>query len=89
MAASVFDVALYILESQGRMTHMKLQKLRYYSQGWSLAWDGVPIFDEEIRAWANGPVIPVLHDVLKGEFEVDADLLRNKLKPAKEIEYEI
>lgn len=32
--ATVGDVASYILESRGRMTTMKLQKLCYYSQGW-------------------------------------------------------
>src|SRR6202035_2468893 len=36
---------------------MKLQKLLYYCQAWSLAWDGVPLFDDPIEAWANGPVV--------------------------------
>ena len=36
----VFDVAAYILEKIGSMTTMKLQKLVYYSQAWSLVWDG-------------------------------------------------
>lgn len=30
--ADVFDVAAYILQRQGRMTTMKLQKLCYYAQ---------------------------------------------------------
>ena len=37
--ASVFDVAKYILEKQHPMTTMKLEKLVYYSQTWSVVWD--------------------------------------------------
>lgn len=79
MAASVLDVAAYILESQGPMTHMKLQKLCYYSQAWHLAWDGVPLFPERIEAWANGPMIPVLYEALRGEFQVDRGTLAARL----------
>ena len=32
---------------------MKLQKLVYYSQAWSLIWDEKPLFEEEIEAWAK------------------------------------
>jgi uncharacterized phage-associated protein len=70
--ASVHDVAAYILEQRGTMTTMKLQKLCYYSQGWSLAWDGVPLFPESIRAWANGPVIYELFDRHRGQFRVSS-----------------
>lgn len=65
------DVAAYILQKQGRMSTMKLQKLCYYSQGWSLAWDGVPLFADEISAWANGPVIFNLFDQHRGRFTVE------------------
>mgnify|MGYP001247259517 CR=1 FL=1 len=39
---SVFDVASYILQKQGPMTTMKLQKLVYYCQAWSLVWNEEP-----------------------------------------------
>lgn len=68
--ANVFDVAAYILKKSGPMTAMKLQKLVYYSQAWSLVWDEKPIFDEKIRAWANGPVVPELFFAHQGEFIV-------------------
>ena len=68
--ASVFDVANYILESIGSMTAMKLQKLVYYSQAWSLVWDETPLFEERIEAWANGPVVPSLYQEHKGQFKV-------------------
>ncbi|MBA7605624.1 hypothetical protein ES703_12758 [subsurface metagenome] len=50
------------------MTTMKLQKLVYYSQAWSLVWDENPIFAERIEAWASGPVVRELYDEHKGSF---------------------
>ena len=73
--ASAHDVAAYILSRQGRMTAMKLQKLVYYSQAWSVVWDERPLFGETIEAWANGPVVRDLYDVHRGSFEV-AEWLR-------------
>lgn len=66
--ASIVALAEYILERQGPMSSMKLQKLCYYSQAWHLAWDGEPMFPNEIHAWANGPVIPDLYELHKGTF---------------------
>ncbi len=68
--ANVLDVAEYILKKRGRMTAMKLQKLVYYCQAWSLVWDEKPIFPEKIEAWANGPVSPKLYFHHRGAFEV-------------------
>ena len=68
--ANVFDVAQYILKKSGTLTTMKLQKLLYYSQAWSLAWDGVPLFEEEFEAWANGPVCRDLYNLHKGVFSL-------------------
>ena len=70
--ANVFDVAEYILLKKGEMTTIKLQKLVYYSQAWCLVWTEKPLFPEEIQAWANGPVVPVLYNKHKGEFKVDS-----------------
>lgn len=72
--ASVFDVTKYILEKQGQMSAMKLQKLVYYSQAWSLVWDDTPLFSERIEAWANGPVVRELFDHHRGQFAVSAEL---------------
>lgn len=70
--ATILDVAKFILEQKGEMSTMKLQKLCYYSQAWSLVWDDVPLFEEEFEAWANGPVSPVLFAVHKGMFRVSS-----------------
>lgn len=58
--ATVFDVAEYILQKLGEVTTMKLQKLVYYCQAWSLVWDEQPLFEDDFQAWANGPVCPAL-----------------------------
>jgi uncharacterized phage-associated protein len=52
------------------MTAMKLQKLVYYSQAWSLVWDDEPLFPERIEAWANGPVVYELYVRHRGVFKV-------------------
>jgi uncharacterized phage-associated protein len=74
--ASISDVANYILTVRGSMTAMKLQKLCYYCQAWSLVWDERPLFEEHIEAWANGPVSPALFDMHRGLFKVDAKIIK-------------
>lgn len=71
--ANIFDTARYILETQGNMSTMKLQKLCYYCQAWSLVWDDSPLFDEDFQAWANGPVCRELFCQTQGKFSVSAD----------------
>lgn len=62
------DVAKWFLsrverESGDAITHLKLQKLVYYAQAWHLAHFGKPIFDEDMKAWAHGPVaVSVWHE---------------------------
>ncbi len=67
---SVLDVAAYILADRGEMPAIKLQKLCYYSQAWSLVWDDRPLFNEPIQAWTNGPVIPALYSAHRGQYSV-------------------
>lgn len=71
--ANVFDVATYILENSGTMSTMKLQKLCYYAQAWSLVWDDKPLFEEEFEAWANGPVCRPLFKKTHGKFSVSVE----------------
>ena len=68
--AMAHDVAAYILKKTGAITAMKLQKLVYYAQAWSLVWDEKPLFHARIEAWANGPVVPVLYNEHRGMFKV-------------------
>jgi uncharacterized phage-associated protein len=70
--ATAFDVAAYILRKKGQMTAMKLQKLLYYAQAWSLVWDEQPLFGNTIQAWANGPVVPAVYNYHRGHYFVEA-----------------
>ena len=70
LMANVFDVAAFILKKSKTITTWKLQKLVYYSQAWSLVWDDIPLFNESIEAWANGPVVRELFDSHRGQFTV-------------------
>lgn len=71
--ANVFDVAKYILEKTEDISAMKLQKLVYYCQAWSLVWDENELFHEDFEAWANGPVVRELYNAHRGLFKVNAD----------------
>lgn len=70
--ANVFDTAKYILEKTGPLSTMKLQKLCYYAQAWSLVWDDNALFPEEFEAWANGPVCRPLYDLHAGQYKISA-----------------
>lgn len=52
-------------ESGGEMTNLKLQKLLYYAQAWSLAINGKPLFSEKFQAWMHGPVQPETYQKYK------------------------
>jgi uncharacterized phage-associated protein len=58
------DVAKYFLSvegDEGEISNLKLQKLVYYAQGFSLALLDEPLFDEPIEAWMHGPVVASLY----------------------------
>lgn len=71
-SVSVFDVAAYILEKLGTISTLKLEKLVYYCQAWSLVWDDQPLFPERIEAWVNGPVIRDLFKFHRGSFQISS-----------------
>jgi uncharacterized phage-associated protein len=69
--ASAHDVAAYIINKlPGPVPAVKLHKLVYYTQAWSLAWEDRPLFDERIEAWVNGPVVPALYELHRGSYAV-------------------
>jgi uncharacterized phage-associated protein len=70
--ASVHDVAAYILERTGTIDTMALQKLLYYSEAYSLAWDNASLFDDAFEAWANGPVVRAIFSRHKGMYKVSS-----------------
>ena len=66
METTAHDVAAYILDRLGPLRSMKLEKLSYYAQAWSLAWHNAPLFDEPIEAWGKGPIVRALWNRHKG-----------------------
>lgn len=67
---SVNDIAnLFIdLANNGEeefMTNLRLNKLLYFAQGWSMALLDKPLFSDEIEAWKYGPVVPAVYDEFK------------------------
>ncbi len=60
--AQVADVAKYILATRTAQkrstTAYALQKILYYCQAWMLVAQGRKLFDNDIEAWDQGPVVP-------------------------------
>lgn len=46
---------------------LRLQKLLYYCQGWTLALLGEPLFRQPIEAWKLGPVVKDVHQQFAGK----------------------
>lgn len=68
--ASAHSVGDYFLlqmdqNSGDTISNLKLQKLCYYAQAWHYTLYSQPLFQEKIKAWAHGPVIPDLYHRFK------------------------
>ena len=72
---NIFDVSKYILEKKSELPAMKLHKLLYYSQAWHITWEENVLFHEDIEAWENGPIIPILYPEHKDIFKLTPELL--------------
>lgn len=63
---SAFEIVPYLLKqsresAESLITPLKLQKLLYYAQAWSLVIKSETLFYEDIEAWVHGPVIPPVY----------------------------
>lgn len=59
----VCDYIILMCQTGGeRLNLLKLQKLLYYVQAWSLAFSGKPLFDGKFQAWVHGPVNREIYD---------------------------
>jgi uncharacterized phage-associated protein len=47
------------------MTPLKMQKLLYYCQGYSLGIYNEPLFAESIQAWDHGPVVRIIYNTFQ------------------------
>jgi uncharacterized phage-associated protein len=60
-----YFVSLVDEEAGDSISNLKLQKLLYYAQGFHLAFFDEPLFQEAIKAWAHGPVVPQVYHEYK------------------------
>jgi uncharacterized phage-associated protein len=69
---TALEVADYLIASVDggsgdNITHLKLQKLLYYAQGFHVAMcDGKPLFSESVLAWTHGPVVRRVYSKYRG-----------------------
>lgn len=57
-ALLIADYLLFKGQKEGTaISNKKLQKLLYYTQAWSVAIKGQPVFGDKIEAWIHGPAI--------------------------------
>ena len=67
----VQDVADFFVDSalndpDDNMTNLRVNKLLFFAQGWSLARrNGKPLFNDDFFAWDLGPVIPEVYHRFK------------------------
>jgi uncharacterized phage-associated protein len=93
--ANVYDVAKYIInytitELEKTISNLKLQKMLYYVQGYSIKELSYPAFDAVIENWPYGPVVPEVYfeyNEFRGgnidaisNFDLDESELPRKLK---------
>jgi uncharacterized phage-associated protein len=61
--ATAIDIAEHLIrlaasgDEPDYLSPLRLQKLLYYVQAWSLVMRKSPMFEDRIEAWANGPVV--------------------------------
>jgi len=60
---AVYNCAAYLLslKKQSRIEINRLHRLLYIAQGFAAAQPRELLFEDDIEAWLNGPVIPALH----------------------------
>lgn len=75
------DIAKYFLYRSlvdgDLVSPIKMQKLVYYAYAWILVKNKAKLFNENIEAWPNGPVVPSLYRELKryGSQPINEDFL--------------
>ncbi len=80
------QIANEILASHGDVSHMKLQKLLYYANGWWLATNGQRLLNENPQVWRYGPVYNWLYKTLSrfGHSDIGGPVKGNPFADAAE-----
>ncbi len=66
-AKEIADFYIQLLNSipDNSIDNLKLNKILYYAQGWSLIKNKTRLFEDDIQAWDYGPVIPDVYHTYK------------------------
>lgn len=67
-SGKIYDVVNWFLSQSSEeepLTHLALQKLLYFTQGWSKVLLGREMFDEDCQAWVHGAVYPKVYEYFK------------------------
>jgi uncharacterized phage-associated protein len=63
---AIANKILELCDREGRpLTIMKLIKLAYLADGWSMALRGTPLASQDPQAWQYGPVYPPIYSAFK------------------------
>jgi uncharacterized phage-associated protein len=65
-AVADWFLARGVQEPPTQISHLKLQKLCYYAQGYHLALLGGGLFKDDIEAWQHGPVVRSVYNRFRG-----------------------
>lgn len=88
----IFDTAKYLIYLSSKQNYtispLKLQKLLYYCQGFSFAWDNKKLFNDDFEAWQYGPVNRDIYDYFKvyGQLSIPSSEGKNIIGDPDEIE---
>lgn len=59
------------ISNKNSLETLKLQKILYYCNGWNYALNNrTLIFEDELQAWAHGPVVPNVYNLHAGEASI-------------------
>lgn len=82
--ATLNDVADFVIaktsEAGVGLNLLKLQKLVYYCQAWSLAFGRGVLFDGKFQAWVHGPVSRELYDRFAATKYLYSDVFTTDMK---------
>ena len=76
-------------QADNEMTTYKLQKLLYYCQAWSLGRTGKAVFNDEIRAFRNGPVVGSVFELHRGHHWVRVGTFHQEVKMMTDPDVEV
>ena len=83
----IFQIANWFLSQateENYMTHLALQKLLYFSQGWNYVFNNRSLFQDDCEAWVHGAVYRSVFDTFKKFKYKPLPVIDKKIKIPKE-----